>query len=79
MSKINHVLCRLAWNWGLNGPPRGIKNCIMDIVIMGAGNVAHCFGHLMKLHGHHVKQVISRSKAHAGTWPSSCMRTRRTT
>ncbi len=44
---------------------RGIKNSIMDIVIIGAGNVAHCFGHLMKLHGHHVKQVISRSKAHA--------------
>lgn len=37
----------------------------MDIVIIGAGNVAHCFGHLMKLHGHTVKQVISRNKAHA--------------
>lgn len=36
----------------------------MDIVIIGAGNVAHCFGHLMKLHGHQVKQVISRQKEH---------------
>lgn len=27
--------------------------------------MAHCFGHLMKLHGHNVKQVISRNKAHA--------------
>lgn len=37
----------------------------MDIVIIGAGNVAHCFGHLMKLHGHQVKQVISRNRDHA--------------
>lgn len=37
----------------------------MDIVIIGAGNVAHCFGHLMKLHGHHVNQVISRRKENA--------------
>ncbi|WP_343701671.1 DUF2520 domain-containing protein [Chitinophaga sp.] len=37
----------------------------MDIVIIGAGNVAHCFGHFMKLHGHQVKQVISRRQEHA--------------
>ncbi|QEH41080.1 DUF2520 domain-containing protein [Chitinophaga sp. XS-30] len=42
-----------------------LKLYTMDIVIIGAGNVAHCFGHLMKLHGHHVKQVISRRKEHA--------------
>lgn len=27
--------------------------------------MAHCFGHFMKLHGHLVKQVISRQKEHA--------------
>lgn len=37
----------------------------MEIVIIGAGNVAHCFGHLLKLHGHQILQVISRNKAHA--------------
>lgn len=37
----------------------------MDIVIIGAGNVAHCFGHLLKLHGHQILQVISRSKENA--------------
>ncbi|MGX5817480.1 Rossmann-like and DUF2520 domain-containing protein [Chitinophaga lutea] len=37
----------------------------MDIVIIGAGNVAHCFGHFMKLHGHQVSQVISRNPDHA--------------
>jgi len=37
----------------------------MEIVIVGAGNVAHCFGHLLKLHGHQILQVISRNKAHA--------------
>ncbi|PSL46815.1 putative short-subunit dehydrogenase-like oxidoreductase (DUF2520 family) [Chitinophaga niastensis] len=37
----------------------------MDIVIVGTGNVAHCFGHLLKLHGHQVIQVVSRDKAHA--------------
>lgn len=37
----------------------------MDIVIIGAGNVAHCFGHLLKLHGHQILQVISRKKEHA--------------
>lgn len=37
----------------------------MDIVIIGSGNVAHCFGHFMKLHGHPVKQVISRNKENA--------------
>lgn len=37
----------------------------MNIVIVGAGNVAHCFGHLLKLHGHQILQVISRKKEHA--------------
>lgn len=37
----------------------------MDIVIIGAGNVAHCFGHLLKLHGHHIVQVVSRNRDHA--------------
>lgn len=37
----------------------------MNVVIIGAGNVAHCFGHLMKLHGHHITQVISRRKENA--------------
>jgi predicted short-subunit dehydrogenase-like oxidoreductase (DUF2520 family) len=37
----------------------------MDIVIIGAGNVAHCFGQLLKINGHQIVQVISRTKAHA--------------
>ena len=37
----------------------------MDIVIIGAGNVAHCFGQLLKINGHHIAQVISRTKEHA--------------
>lgn len=37
----------------------------MDIVIVGTGNVAHCFGHLLKIHGHQILQVISRQKEHA--------------
>ncbi|ATL49503.1 hypothetical protein COR50_21270 [Chitinophaga caeni] len=37
----------------------------MEIVIIGSGNVAHCFGHFMKLHGHQIKQVISRNVDHA--------------
>jgi predicted short-subunit dehydrogenase-like oxidoreductase (DUF2520 family) len=37
----------------------------MDIVIIGTGNVAHCFGQLLKIHGHQVKQVVSRQLAHA--------------
>ena len=37
----------------------------MDIVIIGTGNVAHCYGQLMKIHGHQVKQVISRNPDHA--------------
>ncbi|WP_436484383.1 Rossmann-like and DUF2520 domain-containing protein [Chitinophaga sp. ARDCPP14] len=37
----------------------------MDVVIVGTGNVAHCFGHLLKIHGHQVKQVVSRNKEHA--------------
>ena len=37
----------------------------MNIVIIGAGNIAHCFGHLLKLHGHQILQVISRNRDHA--------------
>lgn len=37
----------------------------MEIVIIGTGNVAHCYGQLMKIHGHHIKQVISRDISHA--------------
>lgn len=37
----------------------------MDIVIIGAGNVAHCLGHLLQLRGHTVCQVISRNAGHA--------------
>ncbi|CAL1516935.1 DUF2520 domain-containing protein [Chitinophaga sp. MM2321] len=37
----------------------------MEIVIVGTGNVAHCFGHLLKLHGHQISQVVSRNKEHA--------------
>lgn len=37
----------------------------MDIVIIGAGNVAHCFGQLLKINGHQIVQVISRTQAHA--------------
>ncbi|NML37472.1 DUF2520 domain-containing protein [Chitinophaga sp. G-6-1-13] len=36
----------------------------MDIVIIGTGNVAHCFGQLLKLHGHQVKQVVGRNPEH---------------
>lgn len=37
----------------------------MDIVIVGAGNIAHCYGQLLKLHGHQIVQVMSRDAAHA--------------
>lgn len=37
----------------------------MNIVIIGAGNIAHCFGHLLKIHGHQILQVISRNKENA--------------
>ncbi|RBL92273.1 DUF2520 domain-containing protein [Chitinophaga flava] len=45
--------------------PQLIINLLMDIVIIGTGNVAHCFGQLLKLHGHQVKQVLSRHIDHA--------------
>ncbi|MBC9930395.1 Rossmann-like and DUF2520 domain-containing protein [Chitinophaga qingshengii] len=32
----------------------------MDIVIIGTGNVAHCFGQMLKLHGHQITQVVGR-------------------
>ena len=38
---------------------------IMDIVIIGAGNVAHCFSHQLQLHGHQIRQVVSRNIGHA--------------
>ena len=37
----------------------------MDVVIIGAGNVAHCFSHLLRLNGHNIKQVLSRNPEHA--------------
>jgi len=37
----------------------------MEIVILGSGNVAHCFGHLLELQGHRIRQVISRHTGHA--------------
>lgn len=37
----------------------------MDIVIIGAGNIAWCFGQQLRLNGHVVQQVISRQEAHA--------------
>ncbi|HEY0272840.1 MAG TPA: NAD(P)-binding domain-containing protein, partial [Chitinophaga sp.] len=37
----------------------------MDIVIIGAGNIAWCYGQQLRLNGHVVQQVISRQEAHA--------------
>lgn len=37
----------------------------MDVVIIGSGNIAHCFSHFLQLHGHHIKQVLSRNEEHA--------------
>ncbi|GAA4312064.1 Rossmann-like and DUF2520 domain-containing protein [Compostibacter hankyongensis] len=37
----------------------------MDIVIIGSGNVAHCFSHRLQLNGHQIRQVISRNREHA--------------
>lgn len=37
----------------------------MDVVVIGSGNVAHCFSHLLKLNGHQIKQVISKTPEHA--------------
>lgn len=37
----------------------------MEIVIIGSGNVAYCFSHLLQLRGHPIRQVISRDKDHA--------------
>jgi len=37
----------------------------MDIVIVGTGNIAHCFGHLLKIHGHQVIQIVGRNQARA--------------
>lgn len=37
----------------------------MDIVIIGSGNVAHRFGFSLKLNGHQIKQIVSKTPAHA--------------
>lgn len=37
----------------------------MDIVIIGSGNVAHCFSHLLQIKGHQITQVLSRNGDHA--------------
>ncbi|PUZ30307.1 Predicted oxidoreductase, contains short-chain dehydrogenase (SDR) and DUF2520 domains [Chitinophaga costaii] len=37
----------------------------MDIVIIGSGNIAWCYGQQLRLNGHVVQQVISRQAAHA--------------
>lgn len=37
----------------------------MDIVIVGAGNIAHYFSQLLRLNGHQIRQVFSRNEAHA--------------
>lgn len=37
----------------------------MEIVIIGSGNIAHSFGHLLELQGHRIHQVLSRDSGHA--------------
>ncbi len=37
----------------------------MDIVIIGSGNVAHCFSRLLKMNGHQIMQVVSKTPEHA--------------
>jgi predicted short-subunit dehydrogenase-like oxidoreductase (DUF2520 family) len=37
----------------------------MDVVIIGAGNIAHSFGHLLKLNGHRITQIVGRSPENA--------------
>ncbi len=37
----------------------------MEIVLIGSGNVAHTFGHMLELSGHQIVQVISRDPIHA--------------
>ncbi|TAN19743.1 MAG: DUF2520 domain-containing protein [Chitinophagaceae bacterium] len=37
----------------------------MDIVIIGSGNVAHYFSHILRLNGHQIRQVLSRKEQHA--------------
>ncbi|TAM98477.1 MAG: DUF2520 domain-containing protein [Chitinophagaceae bacterium] len=43
----------------------------MDIVIIGAGNVAHYFSHILRLNGHQIRQVLSRKEEHARTLAES--------
>ncbi|MGH2642713.1 MAG: Rossmann-like and DUF2520 domain-containing protein [Chitinophagaceae bacterium] len=37
----------------------------MDIVVIGSGNVAHYFSHILRLNGHQIRQVLSRKEEHA--------------
>ncbi len=37
----------------------------MDVVMIGSGNVAYCFSHLLRLNGHKIMQVVSRNREHA--------------
>ena len=37
----------------------------MDVVMIGSGNVAHCFSHLLQIKGHQIIQVVSPGKDHA--------------
>lgn len=37
----------------------------MTIVMIGSGNVAHCFSHLLQIKGHQIIQVLSRTEQRA--------------
>ncbi len=37
----------------------------MEVVVIGSGNVAYCFSHLLRLNGHRIRQVWSRQELHA--------------
>lgn len=39
--------------------------------MIGSGNVAHCFSHLLQIKGHQIVQVLSRSKERAGVLAES--------
>lgn len=43
----------------------------MDVVIIGSGNVAQYFGHLLQMKGHQVVQVLSRTAASAASLAGS--------
>jgi predicted dinucleotide-binding enzyme len=44
---------------------RRLDSGFMDIVIVGAGNIAHTFGQLLQIKGHHILQVVGRNEDHA--------------